>query len=111
MGLAQGFKNSKVIGVAAFKGASYLQEELTNYLLGYDNWQLDLEHHCGGFAKINRQLMEIKAEFEGLNGYKLDRIYNAKMLYALHDFIADGKIPSGSKVLLINTGGLQGDRT
>ncbi len=111
VGLAQGFKNSKVIGVAAFKGASYLQEELANYLLGYDNWQLDLEHHCGGFAKINRQLMEIKAEFEGLNGYKLDRIYNAKMLYALHDFIADGKIPSGSKVLLINTGGLQGDRT
>lgn len=110
VGLTKGFNHSTVIGVAAFKGASYLEQELSKYLEGFNNWQLDTEHHCGGFAKINRQLMEIKAEFEGLNGYQVDRLYNAKMIYALHDYIADGKIPSGSKVLLINTGGLQGER-
>ncbi len=110
VGLAKGFPKSKVIGVAAFNGAGYLKDELSGYLSKSDNWQLDLDHHCGGFAKINAQLMEIKAEFEGYNGFKFDKVYNAKMVYALHDLIASGEIPEGSSVLLINTGGLQGER-
>ncbi|MRX28581.1 1-aminocyclopropane-1-carboxylate deaminase/D-cysteine desulfhydrase [Kangiella sp. HZ709] len=110
VGLAKGFPNSKVIGVAAFKGASYLKDELSDYLPELENWSLDLEHHCGGFAKINAQLMQIKAEFEGYNGFKFDKVYNAKMIYALHDMVAGEEISPGSKVLLINTGGLQGDR-
>lgn len=109
-GLAKGFKNSKVIGVAAFKGAEYLIDELSEYLNEFDNWQLDTEHHCGGFAKTNSQLIAIKTEFEKLNGYRLDKVYNAKVIYALLDFINAGKIPPDSKVLLLNTGGLQGER-
>ncbi|GAA4357795.1 1-aminocyclopropane-1-carboxylate deaminase/D-cysteine desulfhydrase [Kangiella marina] len=111
-GLSKTFNHSHVVGVAAFSGADYLQESLGKHIGPRDsNWSLDTQHHCGGFAKRNADLDEVISSLELTNSFKLDPVYNGKTFLALQSWLALGKIPSGSKVLVIHTGGLQGTRS
>ncbi|WP_223668588.1 1-aminocyclopropane-1-carboxylate deaminase/D-cysteine desulfhydrase [Kangiella shandongensis] len=107
-GLVSAFPESKVVGVAAFSGAEYLTEQLQVYLPQNTNWELDTRHHCGGFAKTTDRLKHLQQELESGNRFLLDQVYNAKVFLALHDWLSEGQISSGSKVLVIHTGGLQG---
>ncbi|NVK22464.1 MAG: pyridoxal-phosphate dependent enzyme [Kangiellaceae bacterium] len=111
LGLAKGFNQSKLIGVAAFSGAEYLTEQLTQQEPMLSNWRLDTEHHCGGFAKSNEQLKNALNAFKKYNGFAIDSLYNGKTFLALLDSIEHRKIAQGSSILLINTGGMQGERT
>lgn len=110
-GLARAFPNSQVIGIAAFSGAEYLQDSLQQYLGKADNWSLDTAHHCGGFAKSSKELDELRHELETLNHFELDEVYNAKVFLALQSYLQQGLIPKHAKVLVIHTGGLQGNRS
>lgn len=109
-GLASAFPNSTVVGVAAFAGAEYLTEQLKSYLPQNKNWELDTEHHCGGFAKTTDELKQLQQELESGNRFLLDQVYNAKTFLALRSWIQSGRISAGSQVLVIHTGGLQGGR-
>ncbi len=110
-GLTKVFPDSQVIGVAAFKGAEYLKKILNQYLKSHTNWHLETGYHCGGFAKVNSQLLVLAQEFETYHGFAIDKQYNAKVLMALQDYVSKGLIEKGSSVLWLNTGGLQGERT
>ncbi|RDX35732.1 pyridoxal-phosphate dependent enzyme [Kangiella sp. HD9-110m-PIT-SAG07] len=110
-GLAQAFPSSRIVGVAAFSGAEYLQPQLKkNIATELDNWTLDTEHHCGGFAKAIVELEELISAIELNNDFKLDTVYNGKVFYALKTWLESGKLPLNSRVLVIHTGGLQGTR-
>lgn len=110
-GLARAFPNSHIVGVAAFSGAEYLHEQLEQCLPSYpDNWTLDTEHHCGGFAKSSQELQRLITFIEQGNDFELDTVYNGKVFLALHNWLQQGKLACGSKVLVIHTGGLQGKR-
>jgi 1-aminocyclopropane-1-carboxylate deaminase len=41
----------------------------------------------------------------------LDFVYTAKLLYAAEDLASKGKFEPASKILLIHSGGLQGNRS
>ncbi|MBK9150075.1 MAG: pyridoxal-phosphate dependent enzyme [Saprospiraceae bacterium] len=62
----------------------------------------------GGYARWNQELLDFITEFESETGIEIDHIYNAKLLYAFKEHMKNGVIPSGSRVLWIHTGGLQG---
>ncbi|GAA0204373.1 pyridoxal-phosphate dependent enzyme [Kangiella japonica] len=110
-GLAKAFPKTQIIGVAAFAGAEYLRDELALYVgCELENWIIDTEHHCGGFAKTNESLKAVATEIESNNNFKLDFVYNAKSFLALSTRILTGAIAPGSNVLIIHTGGLQGRR-
>jgi 1-aminocyclopropane-1-carboxylate deaminase len=109
-GLVKAFPKSQIVGVAAFSGAEYLQQTLSHYLGHADNWRLDTEHHCGGFAKSSNDLERLQSQLEADNCFQLDRVYNAKTFLALQTAIMKERIPKNSKVLVLHTGGLQGNR-
>lgn len=110
VGVAKACPQSKVTGVAAFSGADYLQDQLEPYLKPQSNWQIDTEHHCGGFAKSNSELELLVNEFHQHNDVQLDTVYNGKCLLAIKDAVEQGRVEQGDKVLMIHTGGLQGMR-
>lgn len=102
------------IGIPVLKGGEYLKRIISDFVFNftgdqYKNWRLETDYHFGGFAKINSRLIEFIETFERYNNLRLDPIYTGKMFCALEDLIAKGKIPAGSKVLAIHTGGLQGN--
>ena len=105
--------NKKALGFPVLKGASFLNRNIKSLLEAYkgksfDNWQLFFDYHFGGYAKINCELIDFIFEFEKLNGIKLDPVYTGKMMYGVYDLITKGYFKSGSTIVAIHTGGLQG---
>ncbi len=102
----------KIIGFSSLKG-EFLTVEVSSLLSSngfeiHDNWEISGQYHFGGYAKFPDELRAYMLGFEKQHEIKLDPIYNSKALYGLFDMIKQDKIPSGSKVLFIHTGGLQG---
>jgi len=111
--------NQKAWGFPALKGGEFLREEInsfTGWTLGDpaigkefdEKYDLITDYHFGGFAKTTPHLLAFMREFEDATGIPLDPIYTGKMMYGLLELIAHGKVKSGTKILAIHTGGLQG---
>lgn len=99
-----------VLGFSALKNAHYLEEMIREYTSA-ENWTLIHDFHVGGFAKKNTELLEMIVSFKQRHRIELDFIYTAKMVYGLYQMIETAAIAAGSSVLLIHTGGIQGNRS
>jgi 1-aminocyclopropane-1-carboxylate deaminase len=103
--------NVSILGFAALKNAGFLTADV-NELLPYpqDNWQINLDYHFGGFAKINAELLTFINHFEANTGILLEPVYTGKMLYALYDLIQQQAFRPNQQIIALHTGGLQGRR-
>jgi 1-aminocyclopropane-1-carboxylate deaminase len=100
-----------VIGFAALKNAGFLRTDVESLLPHPSaNWQINLDYHFGGFAKINTELMAFITKFEHKTGIPLEPLYSGKMMYALYDLIAKHSFNPGQRIIAVHTGGLQGKR-
>jgi len=109
---------AQILGFSALKGdhvSDEIRTMLSIYLLDRDAADEYVEdftcltnYHQGGYAKTSDELISFMREFHKETGIKLDPVYTGKMMLGLVDMIGKGEIPSGSSVLAIHTGGLQG---
>lgn len=99
-------KHQQVIGFPALKG-NFLEEDIRKYAQN-NRWELIQEYHFGGYAKIDRALIQFMNFFLENTKIQLDPVYTGKMLFGLFDLVEKGFFPSGSRILAIHTGGLQG---
>ncbi|MGS2739927.1 1-aminocyclopropane-1-carboxylate deaminase/D-cysteine desulfhydrase [Sinomicrobium sp. M5D2P17] len=99
-------ENQKVLGFPALKG-DFLTDDIRKFAQK-ENWRLQNEFHFGGYAKVNKELICFINDFRQKTGVPLDPVYTGKMLYGILKLINNGYFKSGSKVLAIHTGGLQG---
>jgi len=107
-GIAEGLDASKkILGFPSLKGASFLASEIQK-LTSKQNWQLIYDYHFGGYAKVPSELMDFMIQFEREHKVPLEPIYTAKMMFGVIDLISQGFFASGSSVLILHTGGLQG---
>jgi 1-aminocyclopropane-1-carboxylate deaminase len=107
--------NKTVIGVVVLKAMAALDSDIAEFIRQQNTEsvaKLELEHnyHFGGYAKITTELAEFVTDFNRNNSFAIEPIYTGKAFYAIWDKIRRGKIPSGSKVVLLHTGGMQGAR-
>lgn len=96
----------QVLGFPALKG-DFLQQDISKFV-SKTNWKLITDYHFGGYAKINRELVEFINRFYNQNEVPIDPVYTGKMLFGINDLIVQGYFPEGAKILAIHTGGLQG---
>ncbi|WP_299079732.1 1-aminocyclopropane-1-carboxylate deaminase/D-cysteine desulfhydrase [uncultured Paraglaciecola sp.] len=106
---------AQVMGIAVLKGADYL-EQLVSELLPqdqatYSNWQINHQHHFGGYAKSNTQLKQFCDEFHEQTHISIEPVYSGKLFFALKTLVEQRHFPLDSKILAIHTGGLQGARS
>ncbi|MBD2163287.1 1-aminocyclopropane-1-carboxylate deaminase/D-cysteine desulfhydrase [Calothrix membranacea FACHB-236] len=111
-----------VIGFPALKNGEFLAEEIDSFLKDYRasglpktndaiaSWELVCNYHMGGYAKVNDELLLFAQQFTQEHGIPLDYVYTAKMFYGVMDLLKQGFFPPGARLLLIHTGGLQGNR-
>ncbi|MGA9237741.1 1-aminocyclopropane-1-carboxylate deaminase/D-cysteine desulfhydrase [Robiginitalea sp.] len=95
-----------ILGYPALK-APDLQKELRTWIFA-NNWELVRDYHFGGYGKINPELIGFINDFKGKTGIPLDPVYTGKMLFGILEDLRRGRLGSGSRVLAIHTGGLQG---
>ena len=103
--------NSKqtVIGFPAIKGFDLLQKDIESWT-NKKNWKLINDYFCGGYAKVNEELVQFINEFYSTQNIPLDAVYTGKMMMGILDLVAKDYFPKGSSILAIHTGGLQGNK-
>jgi 1-aminocyclopropane-1-carboxylate deaminase/D-cysteine desulfhydrase-like pyridoxal-dependent ACC family enzyme len=108
-GIIQGMHGRKqVLGFAALKG-NFLTKEVKKLIhQPYANWEIIKNYHFGGYAKIRPHLIEFMQTFYQQHHIPLEPIYTGKLLYGLFDLVQKDFFPSGSTIVAIHTGGLQG---
>ncbi|SFE13601.1 1-aminocyclopropane-1-carboxylate deaminase [Chitinophaga sp. CF118] len=104
-----------VQGYVVLKGATYLQEEVAALLRGIADlqgsvfhaapWTLIHDFHGGGYAKTSSGLISFINHFYQETRIPLDVVYTGKLVWGF----SQSAFPAGSKILLIHTGGLQGN--
>lgn len=98
--------HQKALGFPALKG-NFLYDDIRPYVKN-QQWDLILDYHFGGYAKVSDELRLFIKEFNQKYLITLEPIYTGKMAFGVLDLISKGKFPEKSKVLIIHTGGLQG---
>ena len=100
--------HQKVLGFPALKG-DFLENEISNISNKNNNWELIKDYHFGGYGKYNKELIHCINQFKKDTKIPLDPIYTGKMMFGILDMIKKNTFPKGSKILIIHTGGLQGN--
>jgi len=100
--------SQKVLGFPALKG-DFLNREINNLIKPKDNWQLITDYHFGGYAKVSKELVTFINDFKTETGLSLDAVYTGKMFFGLADLITKDFFKKGTKILVIHSGGLQGN--
>jgi 1-aminocyclopropane-1-carboxylate deaminase/D-cysteine desulfhydrase-like pyridoxal-dependent ACC family enzyme len=107
--------HQKLILVSAVKNNFTIEAEIKSLLQDEDYAQKSLniihEYHFGGFAKKNETLLRYMNEFYKETGIPTDIVYTGKLVYALNDMLTKNCFNKGSSILLIHSGGLQGNRS
>jgi len=103
--------NRLIQGVAVLKQADYLLPQIETWIgnTPHNDWQLLTEFHDGGYGKLSDPLKQFKSEFEEQFQVPLDPVYTIKMIHAFYQQLKMGLIPKGAHVVLLHTGGLQGN--
>ena len=91
----------QLIGIVVLKG--WKEEEQLN------NGKLFVDYHFGGYAKYDRALLDFMNGFFKTSSVPTDFVYTGKLAYAIVDLIKKDHFPPASKILMIHSGGLQGN--
>ena len=99
--------NRKIMGVPVLKDGGFLKTEIQNLLpSGYDNWELLLDYHQGGYAKSNAALEDFILSLKEI-GLPTEHVYSGKLLWAVVDLAKKSFFKEGATVLVLHTGGLK----
>ena len=99
----------RIIGFPAIRGSDNLEKDINRWS-NKDNWMLQKEYCCGGYAKINNTLIDFINNFNRVQNIPLDVLYTGKMMMGILDLLDRDYFPEGSSVLAIHSGGLQGNK-
>jgi len=113
-GLISGLSGNRfALGFAVLKGASFLKESVQSLLQNSNNnslqnWDINLDYHFGGYARLNSVLLDFVNRFTSITKIPIEPIYTGKMLFGIYDLSVKGYFNEGSRVIAVHTGGLQG---
>lgn len=102
--------HTRVIGISTLKNHYLLGDEVKELLIDKDQPVVIHHHyHFGGYAKHNPELIRFMNELFSETGIPTDFVYTGKLFYAVQDLIEQNQFEEGSRLLLIHSGGLQGN--
>jgi 1-aminocyclopropane-1-carboxylate deaminase len=110
-GIINGIPNNKnILGFSSLKGGDFLDADVKNWLTSgqHSDWRIITDYHFGGYGKTTAALEQFKSHFETRNTIPLDNVYTAKMMAGIFDLVQKSFFKTGSTLLAIHTGGLQG---
>lgn len=112
--IAKGRRDTTVIVIQVLKADKYLSRQLKNYFAMYGYYDLAPyevhdEYHAGGYAHYNDEIIATSERLNEEHGIPLDYLYTSKVYFAMRDLTLKKRFPTGSKILMLHTGGLQGN--
>ena len=104
--------HQQIIGIPVLKNEGTIMDEIIN-LLRDSNMKFDLLHqfHQGGYAKTTPEQIDFMNRFWENAKIPSDIVYTGKVFYAVEKLLQQNYFKEDSKVLVIHSGGLQGNRS
>ena len=102
------------IGISVLKGTRNLEPLSLSWIKNTaegKNIQIIHEDHFGGYAKYTHSLIGFMNEVYRESGIPTDFVYTAKLFHAIVRMAAENAFVPGSRILVLHTGGLQGNRS
>ena len=106
--------HQQVIGLSVLKNNISIDEEIKALLTleeSKKNFEINHDYHFGGYAKHTPTLIDFMNDCYKKMELPLDFVYTAKLVYGVEDLAMNGKFDPTSKILIIHSGGLQGNRS
>ena len=105
-------RESVSIGFSVLKNLSDLKERLDELKVDPSmHYIFNGDYHFGGYAKKNKELIDFMNNFYAHNKIPLDFVYTGKMMFGVYDLAQKNYFPTGSNILCIHTGGMQGNNS
>jgi 1-aminocyclopropane-1-carboxylate deaminase/D-cysteine desulfhydrase-like pyridoxal-dependent ACC family enzyme len=102
------FQTQHVIGLYVLKGFNDSHVESSIYS---HKGRFIHDYHFGGYAKKNEQLIDFMNCLYVKYDLPSDFVYTAKLFYGAFDLISKDYFQGGDRLLVIHSGGLQGNRS
>ena len=102
--------STQIISISVLKNNFDLEENIM--LLVPDektNLQIIHDYHFGGYAKYKPGLLTFMNKFYSQTGIPSDFVYTGKLFFAVSNLIESNFFAAGSRLLIIHSGGLQGN--
>lgn len=105
--------DQQVIGISVLKNNFSLNAEVDQWLPEDKKNAVTIIHdyHFGGYAKRTVELLQFMNDFYRQTAIPADFVYTGKAFFATMDLARKQFFKPGSRILLLHTGGLQGNRS
>ena len=104
--------HQNVIGIPILKNEESIEAEIKTLLIDSTKpFRLIHGFHQGGYAKTNPALIGFMNQLWETEKIPSDIVYTGKLLYAVDSLLQENYFKEGSKILVIHSGGLQGNRS
>ena len=104
--------HQKIIGIPVLKNEGSIESEI-NFLLENKNRPYTLLHqfHQGGYAKTNPMMLDFMNRLWDAEKIPTDIVYTSKLLFGVEQLINENYFDKDISILVIHSGGLQGNRS
>ncbi|MDZ4793536.1 MAG: pyridoxal-phosphate dependent enzyme [Bacteroidota bacterium] len=100
----------KIVAVSVLKNNWALEDHILQLAENKTGFlQLLHDYHFGGYANYQPELIAYMNDFYTQTNIPSDFVYTGKLFFACNDLIRNNFFPPGSKLLIIHSGGLQGN--
>jgi 1-aminocyclopropane-1-carboxylate deaminase len=106
--------HQQVTGISSLKTENTENNTITAFIeknSSKRNWSICYDYHFGGYARYTPALINFMNVWFDQYQIPTDFVYTAKLFFAIDDLVKQAHFPAGSKILLVHSGGLQGNRS
>jgi 1-aminocyclopropane-1-carboxylate deaminase len=104
-------EHQQVLGISILKNNFSVVDEI-KAILPQEKWDrinIIFDYHFGGYARSTMKLISFMNDWYEKTGIPSDFVYTGKLFFAVNDLIQKGYFKEGSQILVIHSGGLQGN--
>ena len=104
--------HQKIIGIPVLKNEGTIESEINTLLIDKSKpYTLLHQFHQGGYAKTNPAMIEFMNRLWKTEQIPTDIVYTSKLLYAVENLIQENYFEKDKSILVLHSGGLQGNRS
>lgn len=108
--LMQSNPPQQVISISVLKNNLSLEPDILALLENNNPGPVVIhDYHFGGYAKHTPALLQFMNEWYARTGIPSDFVYTGKLFFAINNLVEKNFFPPGSRLLLVHSGGLQGN--
>lgn len=107
--------HQQVIGICSLKLPSGEHNSLNTFIKPYaanqKKYTLFYDYHFGGYARKTDELIRFMNTIYQQHDVPTDFVYTGKLLFGIMNLVKTGYFQPGSRILVVHSGGLQGNRS